>query len=183
MKTWIVRFASLYVFDVAVLLVVGWLLPSVSVGWAALWAALLLTALTLWVKPVISRWFSSRAAKSAHERTKAGEKLVQFALVFIVELIVWVLVVLLSGVNVRGFFWGWVLPPIALLIAWIIYDAIDDKVEARAGALYDSATGGIRGSKTDAAATSPASPAAAEGRAELNDGLTAEQRRMLDDLG
>jgi hypothetical protein len=181
MRKWIVRFVSLYVFDVVVLLLMG-LLPGVRVGWAVLWASVILTAATLWLKPLISRMFRGMAAKSASQRTKAGEKLVQFGLVFVVELIIWILVVWLSGVRVSGFFWGWILPPIALLIAWIIYDAVDDRIEGRADAVYAKATGGTV--RTDTA-SSPAVPSATEqaGRRELQDGLTDEQRRMLDELG
>jgi hypothetical protein len=181
MRKWIVRFVSLYVFDVVVLLLMG-LLPGVRVGWAVLWASVILTAATIWLKPLITKMFRGMAAKSAGQRTKAGEKLVQFGLVFVVELIIWILVVWLSGVRVSGFFWGWILPPIALLIAWIIYDAIDDRVEARADSLYAKAAGGK--AATDAA-SAPAVPSATEqaGRRELQDGLTDEQRRMLDELG
>lgn len=182
MKAWIVRFVSLYVFNVVVLLVMGWILPGVAVGWAAFWAAILLTAATIWLKPVIKKAFTGAAAKSAGQRTRAGEWLVQVALVFIIELIIWVAVVLLSGVSVRGWFWGWVLPPVALLVAWAIYAAVDDKIETRAGAVYDRATGRRA---TDAAGTGPAVPptrAAEAGRRELKDGLTDEQRRMLDEL-
>ncbi|MET0296525.1 MAG: hypothetical protein ABW024_03925 [Microbacterium sp.] len=182
MKAWLVRFVSLYVFNVVVLLLVGWLLPGVNVGWAAFWASVILTAATIWLKPAVTKLFRGMAARSADQRTRLGEKLVQWGLVLIVEIIVWVLVVLLSRVNVTGWFWGWVLPPIALLIAWAIYDAIDDKVEARAGALYDKATRG-RSVSTDTAAPPVApSPAAQAGRRELKDGLTDEQRRMLDEL-
>jgi len=182
MRKWLVRFVSMYVFNVVVLLVIGWILPNVRVGWAALWAGLVLTAATLWLKPLVQKWFRGAAAKSASQRTKAGEKVVQWGLVFVVELIVWILVVIFSGVSVRGFFWGWLLPPIALLIAWAIYDAIDDKVEARADALYGRATGGRATSATGASPSVP-SPQTDAARRELQDGLTEEQRRMLDDLG
>lgn len=180
MKAWVVRFVSLYVFNVVVLLLIGWLLPGVRVGWAALWAGIILTAATIWLKPVVARWFSGMAAKSSSQRTKAGEKLVQLGLVFVVEFVVWLLVVLFSGVAVTGWFWGWILPPVALLIAWAIYDAVDDRIEARAGALYDRATGGRQ--TTDAAAPAISSPEARAAQDELRDGLTAEQRRMLDEL-
>lgn len=180
MKTWLVRFVSLYAFNVVVLLLVG-ILPGVRVGWAALWGALILTAATIWVKPAITKLFRGMTAKSARQRTKAGEQLVQGGLVLVVEIIVWVLVVALSGVNVSGWFWGWVLPPIALLVAWAIYAAIDDKVEAHAGALYDRAAN-RQGRSTDAAPAVPQSPESAAGRRELKDGLTDEQRRMLDSL-
>ena len=184
MKSWIVRFASLYVFNVVVLLVIGWVLSTVRVGWAALWASVILTAATIWLKPAIGKAFSNAAAKSSSSRTAAGEKLVQYGAVLLVELIIWVLVVLFSGVQVRGFVWGWVLPPVLLLIAWIIYDAIDDRVEAKTAGYYDRAEAGIRGTNRaggGVASTAPATGAAA--RTELDDGLTPEQRKMLDDLG
>ncbi|MBU4465803.1 MAG: hypothetical protein KKH75_08160 [Actinobacteria bacterium] len=177
MRKWVVRFASLLVFNVVVLLVIGWLTPA-RVGWSALWGGVILTIATIWIKPLITRFFQARTATSAGQRTKIGEKIVQFFLVLIVAFIVWILVVLLSGVTVIGFLWGYLLPPIFLLIAWTIYDAIDDRVEAHAGALYDRATGGR---PVDAASpTGSSSPAAA--RPDPNDGLTAEQRKMLDDL-
>ncbi|HWI30165.1 MAG TPA: hypothetical protein VNT50_01605 [Microbacterium sp.] len=181
MKTWVVRFLSLLVFNILVLLVIGWLTPA-RVGWSALWAGVVLTAATIWVKPVVHAWFTKAAAKSASQRTRAGEKLIEFAIVYVVALVLWVLVILLSGVNVGGFFWGYVLPPLILLIGWAVYAAIDDRVEGHAGALYDKATGSVKGS-TDAAAPRVDSPQATAARAELDDGLTAEQRKMLDELG
>ncbi len=184
MKKWVVRFLSLLVFDVVVLLIIGWLTPA-RVGWSALWAGVILTALTIWIKPLIHNMFTSMASKSANQRTKVGEKVVQGALVFIVALIVWVLTVVFSGVSVGGWFWGYILPPVIILIGWAIYDAIDDRVEGHAGALYDKATGA---KATDAGASASGaaavtSPEAAAAQRELHDGLTDEQRRMLDELG
>lgn len=188
MKQWIVRFVSLLVFNVVVLLVIGFLTPA-RVGWSALWAGIVLTALSIWIKPAVHGWFRGMAAKSASQRTRAGEKLVEFLLAFAVALLVWIVTVWLSGVSIGGgllgSFWGYALPPLILLIGWAIYDRIDDRVEARAEALYDRASGG-RTATTDGA-TAPSIPqnpeAAAAGRRELDDGLTEEQRRMLDELG
>ena len=184
MKSWVVRFVSLYVFNLVVLLLIGLLLPPVSVGWAALWASVVLTLAAMLLKPLLTKVFTGMSSKSAGQRTKFAEKLVQYGSVFVVELIIWVLTVWLSGVNVGGFFWGYVIPPIILLIGWVIYDRIDDKMHTHAGALYDKAGASIGGQKavtTDAAA--PPSPAAQAGSRELKDGLTDEQRRMLDELG
>lgn len=205
MKKWVVRFASLLVFNVVVLLVVGWLTPA-RVGWAALWAGFVLTALVIWIKPLVERWFRSIAAR----RGRAGEKLVELVIAFAVALVVWIATVVFTGVSVGGgifgAFWGYVLPPVILLIGWAIYDVIDDRVETHAGALYDRATRGrttvptpppgaagaspeASGRVGPASATAPTTPPvpptreAAAGRRELNDGLTDEQRRMLDELG
>ncbi|MEU1972255.1 hypothetical protein ABZ477_11400 [Microbacterium sp. NPDC019599] len=182
MKTWIVRFATLYVFNLVVLLVIDLLVAGVRVGWGVLWASVILTAAVIWLKPVIQKWFGGMAAKSSSQRTKAGETLVKIALVFLVELVVWVLVVLLSGVQVHNWFFGYLLPPVFLLIAWAIYSAIDDRLEARAGALYDRASTGLGGRPGDASSPAP-TPETSAAREELQDGLTAEQRRMLDELG
>ena len=187
MKKWVVRFLSLLVFNVVVLLLIGWLTPA-RVGWAALWAGIVMTALVIWIKPLVEKWFRSMAARSANRRTKAGEKLVEFLIAFAVAFVVWIGTVLLSGASIGGgffgTFWGYVLPPVILLIGWAIYDAIDDKVESHAGSLYDKATGARGATTTDAASPAvPTSPEAAAGQRELHDGLTEEQRRMLDELG
>lgn len=185
MKKWIVRAVSLYVFNVVVLLLIGLLMRSVGVGWNALWASVILTLATLGLKPLLLRAFRGAAAKSTGTRTKIGEKVVQYALVFVAELIIWVLTVLMSGVSVGGWFWGYVLPPVYLLIAWVIYDQVDDRIEAKTGAVIGSVSSRI--TRTDAAASDPAPPASSSpeskiGRDELGDGLTPEQRRMLDEL-
>jgi len=73
---------------------------------------------------------------------------------------------------------------VIILIGWSIYDAIDDRVEAHAGVLYERATSTKATGSVAAGATStlPSAETAA-GRRELQDGLTDEQRRMLDELG
>lgn len=185
MRTWIVRFVSLYLFNLVVLWLIGLLLASVSVGWAAFWGAVVLTAATLWIKPLITSWFRGMAARSANQRTKIGEKLTQYVLVLIVAAIVWVLVVLFTSVRVEGWFTGWIIPPIALLIAWAIYDVIDDRIEKRAGRVYDAAAAKLgRTPQQDAIPdASPRTSTDTSARRELKDGLTDEQRRMLDELG
>jgi hypothetical protein len=185
MKNWLIRAVTLYVFNVAVLLLIGLLMRSVDVGWHALWASIVLTLATLALKPALLKGFRGSAAKSAASRSKFTEKLVQYLLVFVVELIVWVVTVILSGVNVHGWFWGYVLPPLYLLLAWVIYDQIDDRMEAKTRELMGSVTSKVKGHGAAASASAPSteSPAAtAAGRAELDDGLTPEQRRMLDEL-
>lgn len=184
MKNGIVRFAALYVFNVAALFLIGLVLPNVSVGVHALWAAVVLTLVALLVKPTLGAAFRRSVSKSSAERTKTGEKVVQYALVYVVELIVWVLTVWLSGVRASGF-WGFALPPLLLLVGWVIYDQVDDRMRAKAGEIYDSVQArlGRRSSTPTAAATAEETPPTAAAREELKDGLTAEQRRMLDELG
>lgn len=195
MKNAIVRFAALYVFNVALLLAIGLVFPGVSVGFDALWAGIILSLASLFVKPALTALFRRLAARSASERTRTGEKTVQYALVYIVELIIWIGVVAFSGVRASGF-WGYAVPPLVLLIGWVIYDQVDDRLRAKAGELCDvvqskvsgrAARSGAAGSTSTtgspaASATRPASATGA-GRDERDDGLTPEQRRMFDELG
>lgn len=193
MKKWTVRVVSLYAFNVAVLLLIGLLMSSVRVGWNALWASVILTAVTLGIKPLLLAAFRGAAVKSASRRTRVGEKVLQYALVFAAELAVWLLTVWFSGVEVRGWFWGYLLPPLYLLLAWVIYDQIDDRIQAKTGAVFDSVQARVAGARgpvaTSQTAASPHSTpqasttqASSAAREELKDGLTPEQRRMLDEL-
>lgn len=183
MKTWIVKIASLYVFDVLVLLVIGAVLPKVQIGWAALWGGVILTAATLWVKPAIGSLFRRVAANRGRSLSTAARKVVEYAIVFVVALVVWALVVLLTNVSVQGLVWAWIVPPLLLLVAWAIYDAIDDALHKRAGAVYDRAAAGIGRDREPAEPVDPRRQSAVDaGRREMADGLTDEQRKLLDDL-
>lgn len=184
MKNWIVRFGTLLVFNIAVLLLIVLLVPGVHGAWGVLWGGVILTLATVWLKPALNKWLAGRAAKRSAELSKLGFKVVTYLSVFVVSLIVWLLTVLLSQLRVDGWFWGYLLPSIALLIAWAIYDAVDDKLEASASALYDSATGKNKQS-VDASAATPVigSTPAAAARVTDDDGLTPEQRKMFDELG
>jgi hypothetical protein len=148
-------------------------------------------------------------------------------LVFAVALVVWIATVVFTGVSIGGgifgAFWGWVIPPVILLIGWAVYGAIDDRVEAHAEALADKVTDerrvptptpgaadaspGASGRVGRASAApapnadplgtypggsvppvppvpqAPGAAAADTGRRRRDDGLTDEQRRMLDELG
>lgn len=176
MRNGIIRFGSLLVFNAAVLLLIGFFTPA-RVGLGALWAALVMTVLVLFVKPLVTRWFQSMAAKSRDERTGVGEGLVQLFLVLAVAWVVWVLTVIFSGVSTAGsWLWAYVLPPIIIAIGWAVYAKIVDRIEARAGKIYDRID-----QRTDRAPSAPSATADAA-RAEANDGLTAEQRKLLDEL-
>ncbi|GAA1862526.1 hypothetical protein ACFQZV_12870 [Microbacterium koreense] len=175
MKAWVVRFASLLVFNVVVLLLIGWLTPA-RVGWSALWAGIVLTALVLWVKPLVAKMFRGLAEPKSRPRGKFMEWLVGLAVTAGVAVVVWVVTVLLSGVQVGNWFWGYILPPLILMIGWGVYSLIDDKLETQAGAIYDKATG-----KDAAPVAAPETTSPAPSK-DHYDGLTAEQRRMLDDL-
>lgn len=176
MRNSIIRFGALYVFTVAVLVVIGILLSSVQVGLHALWAGVVLTVAALVVKPALRSVFRN----AAERRGRGGEKAAQYAIVYAVELVIWLLTVWLTPVRASGF-WGVVLPPLILLLGWVVYDRIDDRLHTQVGRVYDAAESRLRG--TQNRTTPSPRTTEGEGRAELKDGLTAEQRRMLDELG
>jgi hypothetical protein len=177
MKTWIVRFTSLFVFNIAVLIAIGLFTPA-KVGWSVIWASLVMTALVLFVKPVAEKWARKKVEQTRQGRSRAREQLVQFLVVLALAGGVWVATLMLTGVNAGdSWFWAFVLPPFIIAVGWWVYALVSDRIEAKAGELYDRIGSG---EKVDA----PASPSAAEqtGRAELADGLTPEQRKLLNDL-
>lgn len=137
MKTWIIRFATLLVFNLLVLIAIVLFIPSVHGTWALLWAAVVLTAATLWLKPLLNRFATSQAQSRTTGMSPAKAKAFTYLLVFAVAIVIWILVVWFTGVRVTGWFWGYALPPIVLLLAWALYDVVDDKLEAQAGKLYD----------------------------------------------
>ncbi len=177
MRTWIIRSVSLFVFNIAVLLLIDWLSPA-KVGWSVIWAAVVMTVLVLFVKPAADRWLRSAAAKTRNQRTSTGEWIAQLFIVFAVAGTVWLLTLMLSGAN-RGdsWFWSLVIPPIIIAIGWLIYAKVSARLESHAGAIYDRIEG-----KKDAPAVAAPSAATKEGAKELADGLTVEQRKMLDEL-
>ena len=181
MKNWLIRFATMLVFNIAVLLLIVLLVPGVRGAWGVLWGGVILTLATMWIKPLLTRMFTNHAQRKSARMSRLGLKSLNALFVFLVALIVWVLTVLLSQIHVSGFFFGWILPPVALLLGWFIYDAVDDKLEAQANRLYDSATGAAR-PEAPVTPTTPPVPTAPP-RVLKDDGLTEEQRRMFDDLG
>ncbi|MBV0894232.1 hypothetical protein [Microbacterium sp. NC79] len=184
MKTWVVRFGSLYVFNVVVLWLIGALIPRVYVGWSALWGAVILTAATIFVKPAVTKFLKNATSNSSKSMSAGVQKAIEYGIVFVVALVVWILVRIFSGVYTWDFFTGILLPPVVLLAAWFIYDMIDDRIEKVAGDLYDKAESAVNEKNAGAqpASPSPESPATRAARDELKDGLTPEQRRMMEDL-
>ena len=180
--------ATLYVFNLAVLLLIALLVPGVHAGWGVLWASVVLTVAVVWLKPLIHKGSPAWSRSRRTGATKAGETVVQMVLVFAVELAVWVIVVSVGGHDPQLVLR---LPPAAGVPA----DRVGDLRGARrqaAGTRQRALRPGVRGLGKhvdgDAAGStggdlSAASAETQTAKAELHDGLTPEQRRMLDELG
>jgi F0F1-type ATP synthase membrane subunit c/vacuolar-type H+-ATPase subunit K len=177
MKAWVVRFVSLYVFNVVVLLLIGLLTPAH--GWAAIWASVVLTLAELFVK-LLQGAFAKSAAKTAGERTRAGEALVQGLIVLAVAAIVWIITLLLTGERTRQLVLG-------------VRPAPDHHRDRLVRVFEDrrsAAAARRRPVRPRRGAHSGHESPRDDGRygihrhrpgALLDDGLTPEQRKMLDD--
>lgn len=145
-RKWVVRLGSLFVFNIVVLTLIIVLIEPVRAGrsflgsiMAVAGAGVVLTLATVWIKPALSKALGSAASNKGATMSAGGRRAIAYLAVFAVAFVIWLLTVLLTAINVTGWFWGYVLPPLALLIAWFIYDQIDDRIEREAGKLYDAA--------------------------------------------
>lgn len=131
MRRWIVRLIALYLFDLIVLVLIGLITTRVQVPFpAVLWAALILAFATMWVKPAVHGALRSLVKREGDRtRSKFAEFVVQAVIVYAVALAVWVVVVWLTNVRTEGFLSAYLLPPIALLLAWGAYSLISGAVE------------------------------------------------------
>lgn len=140
MKRWVVRVGTAFVFNILVLLVVVWLVSAVHGSWSVLWASLVFTLATLFLKPFFHRFFLAQGERLRDNKAAwLKGKVLTYLVSYVVALVIWILTVVFSGIHVTGLFWGWVAPPIIVLVGWIVYDQLDDVLEARAGDLYDAA--------------------------------------------
>ncbi|WP_050761782.1 hypothetical protein [Beutenbergia cavernae] len=159
MRAWIVRLGALLVFNLIVVVAIVLFVPGVRGSWGVLWAAVVLTAATVWVKPLITSFLTDQAGNWAGRPRWLAGKVLTYAIVYVVAFVIWLLTVILSDVNVHGWFLGYVLPPLIVIVGWFVYDMVDDRFEATAGNAYDAAhrrmTGG---SSTEASAERPADP-------------------------
>lgn len=134
------RIGTLFVFNLAVLALTVTLMPRVHATFLSyFWASLFLTIATVWIRPALTALARSQADKRTADRNRIVRWLVSGLAVFLVALGVWALTVYLTGVSVDGWVWGYLYPPIALLIGWFIWDVARDQLEERAARLYDSA--------------------------------------------
>lgn len=143
-RAWVIRLVTLTLFNVAVLALIVWLLPGVrGKTFGILWGAVLLTAATIWIKPALMSVARRQVGKGAAQRSAGTQRWFASLAVFVVAFVIWLLMIWLTDLRVVGWFWGYLLPPIALLIAWWLYDVVDDQLEKTVGNAYDSASGAI----------------------------------------
>lgn len=129
-RSWVVKTIALLLFNIVAVLVIV-LLPGaagVSIG-TVLWGAIVLTVLSLFIKPLLHRWLLDNAGQVSLSR-KLSSKVLSYVILYLVALIIWFLLVIFSGVQITNFLTTLIVPPLVLLAAWFIYDLVDDRLEA-----------------------------------------------------
>jgi len=129
-RSWVVKTIALLLFNIVAVLVIV-LRPAAagaSIG-TVLWGAIVLTVLSLFIKPLLHRWLLDNAGQVSLSR-KLSSKVLSYVILYLVALIIWFLLVIFSGVQITNFLTTLIVPPLVLLAAWFIYDLVDDRLEA-----------------------------------------------------
>lgn len=129
-RAWVIRVLALLIFNVGAMLVILVLPGSQGLGFGnVLWGAIVLTLLSLFIKPALTKWFSD-AAGNLSLGARLGAKAVSYLVLYLVALAIWVLIVLFSPIGFGGGLSAIIVPPLLLLLAWFVYDLVDDALEA-----------------------------------------------------
>ncbi|MFJ4207384.1 hypothetical protein ACIPY2_02825 [Paenarthrobacter sp. NPDC089675] len=131
MKSLAVRIAIALVFN-AITLWVASVLPGVRLGAGFPWAVVVFTAATLLVKPLITWLLRRRRDGRPHRNTwLAGKAATSCAGLVATWAILMVTGIFSNGFRISGLV-GWVAATVVIWLASLIYDFVDDGLEARA---------------------------------------------------
>ncbi|WP_426996118.1 hypothetical protein [Pseudarthrobacter sp. N5] len=136
MKVWAIRIGIALIFN-AITLWVASVLPGIRLGGGFLGAVAIFTAATLLIKPLITSFLTRRGEGLGSRATWLRGK----ALTVIVGLLATLGILMLTGIFSSGFnisgLTGWVLATVVIWAASLVYDFVDDGLEARARKLID----------------------------------------------
>lgn len=131
MKSLAVRIAIALVFN-AITLWVASVLPGVRPGAGFLWAVVVFTAATLVVKPLMTGLLRRRWEGRSHRNTwLASKAATSCAGLLATWAILMVTTIFSNGFRISGLI-GWVAATVVIWLASLIYDFVDDGLEARA---------------------------------------------------
>ncbi len=144
-RTWTIRLVSLYIFSYLAFLVMGLFSTAFRIGpLSALWAALIFTLATVFVKPIVESF-----ARKTAEGLKAGQsstaaKIIEYVAVYAVAVVIWIIISMLSSLSTHNF-WNLLTAPLFLLVAWVLYSILDDTIEKYVAKGYDAAVDKLNG--------------------------------------
>ncbi|WAH96698.1 hypothetical protein [Arthrobacter sp. MMS18-M83] len=137
MRAWVIRIGIALVFN-AITFWAASILPGVRLGGGFLWAVVVFTAATLLIKPGMTALIAIGGA-SLLSRSRRSGKLLSAAAGLLATLgILIVTSIFSSGFQINGIA-GWVAATVVIWLASLIYNFVDDGLEARVTALIGRA--------------------------------------------
>lgn len=137
MRAWAIRIGIALVFN-AITLWAASVLPGIRLGGGFLWAVVVFTAATILIKPGISGLIA-RGGTSLQSRSRRAGKLLTAAAGLLATLGILILTGIFSnGFQINGIV-GWAAATVVIWLASLIYNFVDDGLEARATALIERA--------------------------------------------
>lgn len=138
-RNWVIRLVSLYIFSFAAFLVMGLVNYSFRIGFFQLfWAALIFTLATIFVKPVVSAFAQKTAEGLKQGKTSTASRVIEYLAVYVVAVVIWMLVSWLTRLH-NAHWWDFFIAPLFLLVAWFIYDMVDEAIQRTVAKGYDAA--------------------------------------------
>ncbi len=138
-RNWVIRLVSLYVFSYVAFIVMGLFNSSFRVGlFHAFWAALIFTLATVFVKPIVSSFAQKTAEGLKQGKTSTVGRIIEYVAVYVVALVIWWIVAAFTAAE-NTHWWSMFVAPLFLMVAWIIYDIVDESIERTVAKGYDAA--------------------------------------------
>lgn len=138
-RNWVIRLVSLYIFSFVAFLLMGLIMPAFRIGfWHTFWAALIFTLATVFVKPIVSSFAQKTADGLKQGKTSTVGRIIEYVAVYIVAVVIWIIVTMLTSLHSTGF-WSFLIAPLFLWVAWIVYDIVDESIERTVAKGYDAA--------------------------------------------
>jgi uncharacterized membrane protein YvlD (DUF360 family) len=137
MKTWGIRIGLALVANIITLWIAS-IIPGFHINnfGAFVIAAIIFTLATLFVKPIIVKFLTNQAGKySSRSKYLAGKSLTYIVGIVATGVIVWLTWLISRGIGFNVF--GFIIGTIIIWAASLVYDIVDDRLEARVGAIVD----------------------------------------------
>jgi hypothetical protein len=142
MKKWLLLIGLAFLVNLVLLLVVILFLPQVKGGFGVLWAAIILTAGTLLVKPALSTFLTKKGTELQPRAAWLRGNTLIYLVEFITTFVIFLICVLLSSVQVTDI-WGWIFGTVILYSGTLTYHLFEGRIRAYASTAYDRAAGSL----------------------------------------
>lgn len=134
MKLWLIRIGIAFVFN-AITLWAASILPGVRVGQGFWWAVLVFTAATVLVRRLVGKILGRPGSNQPSRAAAFGSRAVEAGAGLISTLVILLATSMFSdGFRISGPV-GWIIVTVVIWAASLVYDFVDDGLEAKAAQL------------------------------------------------